>query len=203
MSNFLPLFDHLISTSKHGEYAISIYINNIYNATCCVGAIDCNSKIFYKIVDCDMSQIVIPSNVTIKTKCISSESTIHDNNIELVWKITDRGYDYRYSDDLYMDDYKAMLESLNNLDYMFFKGTLIIKKIEGFKSNTHHTDNFIIKLPYNETIELINPTIKQFINSLWLVKSNKINVWHQFYCSAKIFINASNTCIVCRYDHDS
>lgn len=74
-----------------------------------------------------------------------------------------------------------------HLDFKLFNrnAVLHIKNKAGYNMDHRGSDHFAYKLPFETHIRLINPTLKDLIDGLYLIKSHKCDKWYELYSGAK------------------
>ena len=78
------------------------------------------------------------------------------------------------------------------IEEKLFKNTTYLKLINmsGFNDDHRGSDHFMYKMPYSESVTLKNPTLGEFVDALYLIKSHKVDLWYELFCQAKININS-------------
>jgi hypothetical protein len=209
MSATISVFDRLISESHHKEQAISHYIEYIYNATHCVGAITDNK--FYRGIETSTSrgyeddEVILPAGVIEIESDDSDDGTIEADDVKLVWNKHEYDDYERFSDiyDMTINEYQSMVDTLHRQQDLFFRGKIVLMNMSGFNDDRRGKDSCPVILPYCHSVELIDPTIEQFIEALWLIKSKKFDIWYEMWSSAKIIIDGDKTILKCEFDHGS
>lgn len=110
-------------------------------------------------------------------------------------------------------DYKFIIDygpySKKHLREKLFKGNAIltIKNNDGENEDHRGSDHFKYEIPYTNEERLVNPTLQDLINTLYLVKSHKCDKWYELYADAKFGVKKGKYVneykITLSFDHGS
>lgn len=76
-------------------------------------------------------------------------------------------------------------------EYLFKNTTyLTLHNTSGFNDDHRGSDHFMYTMPYHSQVTLKNPTLGEFIDALYLIKSHKVDLWYELFCQAKINVNS-------------
>jgi hypothetical protein len=81
-------------------------------------------------------------------------------------------------------DYLKSLE--NKMDNILYRGLIIMKNSMGRNDDFRGSDCCEIELPFSDNITLNNPTLNQFIQGLYWLKSHKFDKWYEMYTGCNI-----------------
>lgn len=91
------------------------------------------------------------------------------------------------SDDVYefIMDYGSFNDKLKLK--MFKKNTVLyLINNDGFNKDHRGSDHFRYKIPFDTVHRMVNPTLKDFINALYLLKSHKCDNWYELFTDATL-----------------
>lgn len=100
-------------------------------------------------------------------------------------------------------DYLAKLDEMD--DQPFFKGTIKIRNPCGINEDHRGSDHCEIVLPFRDEVTLTNPTLNEFINGLYSLKSHKFDKNYEMFINCRFYKpeEGDDISIVTDFDHGS
>jgi hypothetical protein len=210
----MSIYDKLISESGHPEeYSIAVFIDHIFQVTHCLGGVTADG-LFFPYINGGSPRVFNKYDIALdvlKVKnlgyhIIDGNENSYDfmwnekqkNPVKLLWNTHSYSYYRMYckDDDYDMKIYQVLIYALTCPSDLFYKGKLIIKNLENNGSGDRRgKDECLIDLPHETYIELIDPTLEQFIDALWLIKKHKFDIWYELSGGSKISYE-NNTLVI-------
>jgi hypothetical protein len=178
---------------------LTSFVKNIYDNTH-FEAIEINNKIYRELPNAWQYKNTRDENSITNEKLICQSDWYDGCTIKRKTIKPDTKYKF-------IIDYGSY--SKKYLKKKIFSGNAIlhIKNNDGYNTDHRGSDHFKYVIPYSDSARLINPTLKDLIDALYLVKSHKCDKWYELYIDTLFtikkgkYVNEYN--IILDFDHGS
>ncbi|MBU51712.1 MAG: hypothetical protein CL920_23730 [Deltaproteobacteria bacterium] len=99
---------------------------------------------------------------------------------------------------------KALFVSLpQKADEVLFDGALLVENFSGVNSDHRGSDHCLLRLPFLSSVECASPTLRDFVDTLFLVKSHKFDRWYEMFSSCRVVGEDGYYTLTMGFDHGS
>lgn len=76
----------------------------------------------------------------------------------------------------------------NDIDKPLFKNytSILLINVSGTNYDHRGSDHFQYSLPFSTEYRIYNPTFKDFVNALYMIKSHKADKWYELYSNCQV-----------------
>uniref|UniRef100_A0A6C0EQ66 Uncharacterized protein n=1 Tax=viral metagenome TaxID=1070528 RepID=A0A6C0EQ66_9ZZZZ len=131
-----------------------------------------------------------------------STEAVYASEIEFTWSWDDLDEHPDYENmTLQAKDFLQHLE--DKMDEVVFPGLIRLENVSGENDDHRGSDHCLLSLPF-ESVELENPTLREFLKGLFLNKSHHFDKWYEMYIDSRIIERPNGMWVVqLEFDHGS
>lgn len=118
--------------------------------------------------------------------------------------------DQKHKREIYDKDYvirefiKILTNAENLLDLKICHEDVILTNRSGENNDHRGSDHCLLKLPFSPEVHLKAPTLRQFIDALYLIKSHKFDKWYELFIDSDWDMGETDKIVVSiKFDHGS
>jgi len=180
------------------EEFMTIFIRNIYNESKMNGIIY-NNKTYENKHDDSYENFDELGAIYEDSIYCDNREQIYDIDILVGTELYD-GENPKIKDDL--DKICEFLEKNGPMN-IIIKNNLVMKNFNGINGDNRGNNYCLVRPVFLDTISLNEPTLTEFTNALWLLKSHKFDLWYELFCNVDITNDLEIIYIDLNYDHGS